>query len=148
MKFFAFLLLISLINLSVTNGQETCRKWKEDKSTNWTLLFGDWFTYLENTFFVKGHDLCSEYSIYWNSTSKAMILLNTQHYDDNSTKYIKGTARKTPFPGTIDVVYENGLILGISALGMDENYGLFGGCFMGKGNFFNFEFGFLVNFLF
>lgn len=146
MKFFAFLLLVTLVNLSVTNGQETgCRKWKEDKATDLLDIFGHWYTYLADKFFAKTNDECSEYTFVWNSTFKSVDLLNTQHYKDNTaTKAIKGRAHKTPSPGVFDVVYENGLILVINVVAMNEDYIIFAGCFKDKGNdwiFFNIIFG-------
>lgn len=136
MKFFTFLLVISLINLSVTNGQETaCRKWKEAESTDMAYIFGHWFTYLEDKYFVKEHDVCSEYSVYWNSSSKSMDLINKLHYDDNTTKSIKGKAQKTQILGVIEIDYENSSIFELSAIEMDDNYGLFGACLNGRGIF-------------
>lgn len=136
MKFFAFLLLIGLINLSVTNAQEkTCKKWKEDETTDLSKIFGHWFTYLQDKHLFKKNDLCSEYTFTWNATAQLVNLVNEQHKEDNSTNVIKGSAYKTPYPGVFDVVYENGLIFGISAVAMNDDFILFGGCFRQKGIF-------------
>lgn len=132
MKFFAFLLLINLINLSVNGQEETCRQWKEDKSTDLTKLFGHWFTYLEDKYLVEKNDLCSEYTFTWNKTDQSVNLVNDQHKEDKSITVIKGSGYKTPYPGVFDVVYENGLIFGISAVAMNTDYILFGGCFNQK----------------
>lgn len=134
MKFLVFLLLVTLINLSVTNGQESaCRKWKGDKRTDLKNIIGHWYTYLEDTFFVGVNDTCSEYTVGWNATLQAIDLINTQNYIDKTTKFIKGRAHKTEFPGVFDIFYENGLILVIHVPFMTDDYIVFVGCFRDNG---------------
>lgn len=132
MKFFAFLLIVSVINLSLTNGQETCRQWKEDKSTELLDAFGHWYTYLEDKNLVKPNDLCSEYEFSWNASINSVNLLNTQHKADNSVEIIKGIAKRTKNQGVLDVNYENGLVFQGKAVSMNEKYILFTGCFKQK----------------
>lgn len=132
MKFFVFLLIVSLINLSVTNGQETCRQWREDKSTDLLDALGHWFTYLEDKYLVKKNDLCSEYTFTWNTSTHSMNLLNTVRKEDNSIETITGSAHKTQYPGVLNVEYDNGLIFQGRAVTMSEHFILFAGCFNQK----------------
>lgn len=134
MKFFASLLLVGLISLSVTNGQETsCTKWKEDATTSLEKVLGHWFTYLEDKYLVKTNDLCSEYTFTKNEAANSVNLVNEQHKADNSIVTIKGSAYETRFNGVFDVLYDSGLIFSVNAIAMSDDYVLFGGCFRQKG---------------
>lgn len=147
MKFFVFLLLVTLINLSVANGQETeqetaCRTWKQDPTTDFKKIMGDWYTFLADIHFMKKNELCHEYTFTWDNSTKLVSLVNTQHQKDKSHKIVKGRAHKTQFPGVFDVVYENGLILEIYVVAMSEDFIIFAGCFKDNSIYFfshNFE---------
>lgn len=134
MKFFVFLLLVTLINFSVTNAEKpACRKWEQQVTINLTKIFGHWHTFLQDKLLVKENDTCSEYTIEWNATLHAVDLINTQNYNDKSNKFIKGRAHKTAFPGVYDVVLDNGLMVVIRVGAMTDDFILFVGCFRNNG---------------